>query len=123
MFMALATIAWLSLVLGWFSRKRRHWHLPLVLNGMFLDITLVCYLEYDRHALGSAFSFKLEPLAQLHILASSVACLLYLPVFWLGSRLFYAPGDQVLRARHRNLAQLALGFRTLGFVLMFSMWK
>lgn len=120
--MYLATLAWLSLVAGWFLRKKRRLHIPLVLNGIFLDMSLVLYLEMTRGAVETAVSFKLGAVQQLHVGVSTVALILYCPVLWLGYRLFHEPENIAVRKNHRGFAQTALLFRTLGFLLMFSMW-
>jgi len=120
--MYLATLAWLSLFSGWCLRKKRSWHIPLVLTGMLLDLGLVLYLEITRQAVETALSFRLNLLKQLHVATSTSALVLYFPVFWFGYRLFYTPSDLRLRKKHKSLAQLALVLRTMGFFLMFSMW-
>ena len=120
--MYLATLAWLSLVAGWCLRRKRRLHIPLVLNGIILDMSLVFYLELTRGAVETAVSFKLGALQQLHVGVSTVALILYFPVLWLGFRVFHNPGEEGVRKKHRRVAQLALIFRTLGFFLMFSMW-
>ncbi|MFN8388652.1 MAG: hypothetical protein U0136_00005 [Bdellovibrionota bacterium] len=121
--MWVATIAWLLLSTGYFLRRRRALHITLMLTGIFMDISLVLFLEVSRGAIETALSFSLSLMKQLHIAASTTAFLLYFPVLYLGSQLVRGTGDARTRERHVRLATLALLFRTLGFFLMFSMWK
>ncbi len=119
----MAACAWLILVLGYTQRKHRERHIPLMLTGIFMDIGLVLYLQLTRDALRTAFSFTLPALRQLHVTTSSVAFVLYFPVLVTGWRLGTGTAREPLRRLHIRLATLALCFRTLGFVLMFSMWR
>lgn len=118
--MWIASCAWLLLVLGYGFRSRRDFHVPLVLAGILLDVGLVGYLQLTRDAVQTALEFKLGAFQQLHIGASTTALVLYPVVVITGVRMLSTPSPR-LRSIHRRFALTALGFRTAGFILMFSM--
>lgn len=121
--MYIASIAWALLLTGYAFRRTRSLHVPLVLGGIFLDISLVAYLEWSRGAIEKAVSFDMNGLQQVHIAMSTVALVLYFPVLGLGMRLFGDSENYSLRDLHKRVALTALIFRTLGFIFMFSMLK
>jgi hypothetical protein len=88
------------------------------------DLGLVLTLQILRNATQTAFAFKLPPLGQAHIFCSLIATLLYFWMVYLGIRLLRtAPGPNPAKALHRKLGLATLLFRTLGFLLMFSLLK
>ena len=117
-----ATCAWLILVVGYSQRRHRERHIPLMLIGISIDIALVLYLQFTRGAIQTAVSFSLSLFRQLHVLASTGAFALYFPVLYSGWRLASGEVTPGLRDRHVRVANIAMLFRTLGFLLMFSMW-
>jgi hypothetical protein len=119
-FMAAATVAYGSLVLGLIHRRNRSLHPKLMLLGMAIDLTIVLILEVQRDAIGTALSFSLAALQQAHIGCSSVALLLYFPTLYLGWMLWSAKGGPQHRKLHLRVAITAFVFRTLGFLLMLS---
>lgn len=119
--MWIASAMWVLLVVGYLFRRNRKIHVPFVLSGITGDIALVLYLEITKSAVESALKFDRSFLQQAHIAASTVALVLYFVVLYLGFRLLR--GDLSVRQRHVRIATTALCFRSLGFVLMFSMWK
>jgi hypothetical protein len=121
--MYVATLAWLLLCLGYSQRKRRNLHVPLMLAGIFMDFSMVVFLEATRGAVGTALSFSLSLMKQLHIAASTTAFVLYFPVLFLGMKLVRNEGTARTRQWHVRLAVTALIFRSLGFLLMFSMLR
>jgi hypothetical protein len=122
-YMWIATVAWLCLISGYLARKKRSLHVTLMRTGIFLDIGLVLFLQFTRGAIQTALSFELALLKQLHIAASTIALLLYFPILYLGFQLLKGRGTAETRALHIKVGTTALFFRTLGFLLMFSMWK
>jgi len=120
--MCIAAAAWCCLILGYLSRRNRKRHVPLVLAGIFLDVSLVIYLQLTRDAIQTALSFTLSTLEQIHIATSTTALLLYLPVMYFGFKLLRGDRTPATRSMHIRLAVLALFFRTVGFAFMFSMW-
>ncbi|MCB0328801.1 MAG: hypothetical protein KDD70_04035 [Bdellovibrionales bacterium] len=122
-YMWIASFAWLCLVTGYSQRKHRARHIPLMLTGIFLDIGLVLFLQITRSAIQTALEFSLSVPAQIHILFSSIALVLYVPILILGAKLVEHKGGPNTKSRHIKIATTALFFRTLGFLFMFSMWK
>lgn len=121
--MYVATFAWILLITGYLQRKNRTRHIPLMLTGIFLDIGLVLYLQFTRSAIQTAVSFTLTWIRQLHVISSTFAFVLYFPVLISGWKLASDAGSPNMRSRHIRLATAALVFRTIGFILMFSLWK
>lgn len=121
-FMAAATFSYSCLLAGISARRRRTLHVPLMAAGMLIDLAIVLTLEIQRNAVKTALSFSLSPLQQMHIGASTIATILYFPLIFLGIRSWF--GSARDRSLHRKLGTLAFLFRTLGFLLMFSLlWK
>ncbi len=120
--MWLASVAWILLAIGYCRRRNKAQHVPLMLTGITLDITLVLYLQFTREAIQTALSFSLTPWQQIHIGFSTAALLLYFPILYLGFRLQGGNCDVSLRQLHIRLGTLALILRTLGLIFMFSMW-
>lgn len=119
--MWIATLAWLLLSCGLIHRHSVSKHLPRVLSGITIDIVLVGYLAITRDAIQTALQFDLSVLNQLHILCSTIACILYFPLLYVGFRLLKKRSSQILRRIHKRLAFTAYLFRTAGFIFMFSM--
>lgn len=121
-YMGMAAAAFFLLCLGLYHRKTPKVHVPLVNIGIAIDLLLVLVLEFERSAIETAISFTLTSLQQAHIGASTIALVLYFPVLGLGW-LQYS-GKKVgprIRLVHIRLGLTAFAFRTLGFILMFSM--
>lgn len=105
-------------------RKKTRWHVALMLSAIAIDIGLVLTLAIRRGAVGTALEFKLGTLPQLHILFSTLAILLYLPVAWIGWTLFKSRVSAPSRKRlHMRFGWAAFVLRSLGFLLMFSLLK
>lgn len=94
-----------------------------MLIGIGTDIGMVLYLQVTRGAVQKAAEFSLGFFAQCHILASTVALILYVPVLFLGFKLIRGGFSVRTKQVHVALATCALICRTMGFLLMFSMWK
>ena len=132
-YMVAATISYFCLCCGLLVRKNRILHARLMSMGMLIDVGIVLVLEVSRHAINTALAMTLSPLQQAHVGASTIAVILYIPVFILGRRRFQElTGRRAVevstaaarRKAHIRLGLTAFAFRTLGFVLMFSLlWK
>jgi hypothetical protein len=123
-YMRVASLAYLTMVAGFVLRRAYpKVHIRLMSAAMCLDLLVVLVLEIQRDAVHTALSFTLNPLQQAHIAASSTATILYIPVILLGVRKFSPKLEIVASARkwHKYLGIAAFVFRSLGFVLMFSM--
>ena len=87
------------------------------------DLVLVLTLEIQRDAVATAIAHKLSALNQAHIYCSSIATLLYIPLIYFGIKLLKREDVARIKPIHRKLGYAALTFRTLGYMLMFSMLK
>jgi hypothetical protein len=119
-FMGLATISYAAMVAGYLQRFNKTAHMRLMLFAIFLDLSLVLTLEAQRGAIDTALSMKLGILQQAHILASSIATVLYFPVLYMGFRLWKKSNPE-LKVWHTRIGKSAFFFRTLGFLLMFTL--
>ncbi len=119
----LAGLAFTLLLTGFFVRKYdRRLHACLMGSGMLLDLCLVLILEFTKDAIATALGNELTSWQYAHVLTSATAVLFYFPVFILGCiRLTNPQSAPGLRTWHIRLGYCALGFRTLGFLFMFSM--
>lgn len=122
-YMRWATLSYLCMVSGLYFRKERIRHLALMGLAIFSDLSLVLLLEFQRSAIKTAVSFSLTLPQQLHIGFSTLAVLFYFPVVGLGIARVLQRGSIKTYQKHRILGMVAFAFRTLGFVLMFSLLK
>jgi hypothetical protein len=120
-YMAVATLAYALMTVGLLNRKNKQRHVRLMAIAITLDVLIVLILELQKDAVQTALDFSLAPLQQLHVGTSSIAVLLYIPVVYLGFKRFRGLGDLNTRLWHIRLGIGAFIFRTLGFILMFSL--
>ncbi len=120
-FMGIATAAYSCMVIGYLVRKNRNLHVRLMSLAIFLDIALVLILESQRQAIETAISLKFGLLQQAHIYSSATATVLYFPVLFMGFYLWKNPGVLNVRNWHIRLGKAAFFFRSLGFILMFTL--
>ena len=111
-------ILWIGYTLRFRNKKL---HAALMGTAILSDLSLVLVLELQRDAIATAISMKLSWLNQAHIYCSSIATVFYFPVLYYGFKLLCVNPTQTERRNHRLSGHLALFFRTLGFLLMFSM--
>ena len=118
----LASLAFALLWLGFYWRKGpRNYHVAAVCASMAIDLCLVLVLEFTKDAVATAISLSLNGFQQVHIFASTMAIVFYVPVFVLGWIRWKRPGSGIhLKEWHRRLGYCALFFRTIGFLFMFS---
>ncbi|MCB0415012.1 MAG: hypothetical protein KDD50_11805 [Bdellovibrionales bacterium] len=122
-YMMIASIAYFLLVSGLLIRKEdRVKHARLMMAGMGLDISLVLVLEVLRGAIETTLKFSLNGWQQAHIYCSTAAVVLYIPVFILGRKRLKNIGDpKRIKNQHMRVGLIAFAFRSLGFLLMFSL--
>lgn len=123
--MIVATVNLFILLCGFTLRHRnRKAHAAMMSIGMLSDLALVLTLQLQRNAIQTAVSFKLSALNQAHILTSTLASSLYIPMAMIGIFLLMQKNGATHpkgRTIHRKLGWVVLTLRTLGFFLMFSM--
>ena len=118
-YMTIAAFNYLIILAGFLLRKvNRRIHVTLLSLGILFDLSLVLILEFQRDAIATAVSLKLSPLNQAHIYFSSLATLLYIPMVITGIMILKKERCKIW---HRRLGYGTIFFRTLGFLLMFSM--
>lgn len=119
-YMLIATFAYLCLFSGMVLRRRPEVHPKLMMTGMATDLLLVLILELQRSAIKTAVGFTLSFPQQLHIAFSVMALLHYFPVFYLGLKRMNGTASPKQEKLHLRLGVMAMAFRTLGFILMFT---
>ena len=119
-YVSLATIAFVLIFVGSAQYKRRAVHVPLVLAGILLDLTLVLILEFQRDVIGMTISTDWSWMQWTHIGSSTLATLLYFPVTWLGVAILRGKVTRTTRSNHKRLAIAALVCRTVGFGFMWT---
>lgn len=118
--MLIASFAYMCLFSGMVLRRHKNLHPKLMMTGILTDVVLVLILEIQRSAIKTAVSFSLTLPQQLHIAFSLLAILYYIPVFYLGMKRVNGTATLKQQRLHVRLGVMALAFRTLGFILMFS---
>ncbi len=119
-FMAIATLSYCTMVAGYWQRFNRVAHVRLMTAAILIDLSLVLTLEIQRHAIETAVAMKFGVLQQAHIFSSSLATALYFPVFGMGFYLWNNRSPKI-RKWHIRFGKAAFFFRTLGFILMFTL--
>jgi len=120
-YMGLATLSYGFMNIGLMNLRNRDIHVRYMNSAIALDLALVLVLEFQRDAIQTALSFSLSPLQQAHIAMSAVATTLYIPILILGWRLYLGKLNSAGRSWHRRLGIMGYVFRSLGFLLMFSL--
>lgn len=120
--MGIATFAYFLMCSGLYFRKTNSMtHAFYMTTAIFTDLSLVLALQILRDAVQTASSFSLPFLQQAHIGASSLATVLYFPVLYLGYHLLTGKSTGHTKRLHKKVAITAFVFRSIGFLLMFSM--
>ena len=116
----LAMLAFLLIWAGWFKRRVRRAHVPLVLAGIGLDLALVLILEFSRDVIGMTVEKHWTWTQWTHIGASVLAVVFYLPTLWLGFAILRGKIGPRTLTLHKRLAEVALVCRTVGFCFMWT---
>lgn len=120
-YMAIATVSYLGMVLGFAFRKQRKRHVPLMHFAIITDLTLVLVLEFQRSAIKTAVGLTLDWMQQTHVTVSTLAAVCYIPMLWMGWAILRGKSGPNTARRHKILGWVTFALRTLGFVFMFSM--
>jgi hypothetical protein len=121
LYMSIAALGYFLMLAGIAARREnRILHRRLMFAAMGMDLCLVILIEIQRSAMETLVALGLSPLQLGHVLASTLALALYLPVLLLGRKL-WAKEDAGTRLWHKRLGITAFGLRTVGFLLMFSL--
>ena len=121
--MGVATFSYGVLLIGLTFRKvDRKLHGQLMLSGVFLDLSLVLILEAQRSAINTAMEFSLTLPQQAHIAFSLLAVLMYIPAVIIGVGRYRGKiTSPATRKAHKLIGLTAMTFRSLGFILMFTL--
>lgn len=65
------------LVVGYFNRRKRKIHIPMMLSAFVIDMIIVLIIEFSRGAIKTAQA-KMGPLMIIHIIISVSVILLYI---------------------------------------------
>lgn len=115
-----AAIAFLFLVAGVIARKNRRIHPILMATGIAIDFGLVIFLQLRHDVVESAMTETYTLWQSGHIIASTLAVILYVAVVPLGVLLVLRRGGPLVRVWHIRIALTAFAFRAAGFLLMFT---
>lgn len=115
-----ATVAYGFLVTGLLVRTRRDIHPWLMASGLFIDLILVIVLQIQRGVIQGAVTESYSMLQRGHILSSTIAFALYFPLVYFAVRQLLRIGDAKERLWHIRIGVTAFSFRSVGFVLMFT---
>jgi hypothetical protein len=120
-YMGAASFAYFLMVLGLrYRRESRLAHRKLMFSAMGIDLSLVLLLEIQRNAIETVAAFDLTAWQFSHVLASTLAVTLYLPMIILGKKLWERE-DARIRLWHKRIGITAFVLRSAGFLLMFSL--
>ena len=119
-YVAIATVAYLLMILGLANRTQRLLHQRFMGATMALDVMVVTVLEVNRNAVETVLDGKLKVLQIGHIAASSVAVGLYGVVIALALARRRGRVGEWARVWHIRVGIAAFAWRSIGFVLMFS---
>jgi hypothetical protein len=122
-YMWYASVAWFVMLLGVLNRKNRKIHVPCMLTTIFMDLSLVLFLQITRSAVQTAMGFDLPILQYFHIGFSTLATILYFPMLYTGFKLLRNQKTALLYRLHIKIGVACFLSRTLGFCFMFSMLK
>lgn len=117
-YMALATMTYCFLIYGIFFVADRKTHRLVMMTSITMDILLVLFLELSRQAIKTTVSNELNIFQLGHVLSSTIAIVFYLITAYYGHKAF---NGQAVGKIHIKLGWLAFIFRSVGFVLMFSL--
>ena len=120
-YMLIATISYFLMLAGFYYRRIRQLHMPLMFAAIILDLSLVLILEFQREAIKTAMAMSLSPLQQAHIGFSTLATLCYFPLLFWGYRIWKNQSTNQQLSLHKKVGKFAFVFRTIGFLLMFSL--
>lgn len=116
-----STLVLVIIGLGVAFRKRATIHIPLMASAFVLDLALLLYIEFTRHAvekLGETLQTATpDGLLYFHVSVSALTLVLYIVQIMTGIRLF--KGGLPNPALHRNYGMLFLTCRLLNYVTSF----
>lgn len=116
-----ATLAYAAMISAIINRRDRRLHIAGMCFAVIVDTALVLFLTVTADAVGQVLTPSLSFPQWVHVVSSTTAVLLYLPLIILGRKARRLSASPRLRRSHRLLGVTAISARTIGFVFMFSM--
>lgn len=92
------------LTVGFFNRRRKRIHIPLMVSALIIDLGMVVYLEVTRAVIESVPGRGVTPLLWFHIALSLFVLLLYGMQVWTGIR----KARGITSERHRPMGYTLL---------------
>lgn len=121
MLILFSTVILLVIAFGLYKRRQPKVHIPVMGLAFVMDIALVLYIEWTRHAIETFAESVAVPMDKtlllFHIGVSLVTILLYVALIVSGIRLFR--GDAAVRTWHRGLAGAFILFRLTNYATSF----
>ncbi|MBI2520120.1 MAG: hypothetical protein HYV97_06875 [Bdellovibrio sp.] len=119
--LVLAILLW-----GLKERYHRKRHVVIMTSALLWDLLLVIQIQFARHAIQKAMAAPTNPLVlNVHVTFALTTGLLYLPIFFMGTKLKKRPLTLTpatharLRFWHKNIGITAFALRCLTFVSSF----
>ncbi len=123
MLVAISTIVLLLIGLGLAQRHQPRVHMPLMILAFVMDLGLVLYIEWSRHAVETLAEGLKTPFSHqfllFHVSVSALTLLLYVALIASGASLFR--GRALSRPVHRGLAFAFIACRLTNYVTSFWM--
>lgn len=117
-----AMLSYGALVSGLCLIKNKKMHALLMGIGIIADFILVIALEIGRHVFSIIASQHLSYFLIGHIITSSCAVVLYIPILILGYQIYRTQNSKFESSPwYTKIVLLAFVFRSIGFILMFAM--
>jgi len=113
MFYIASTIVLLILAAGFYFRRRREVHIPLMIVAFSVDLAAVLAIELTRGAVNKATSAP-SPLLLFHVVVSVFSLGCYVVMFVLGDRV--RKGATGLQPWHRRTAMVFGACRSANYV-------
>lgn len=111
---ALSIAVFIVLLFGFKFRKRKEWHIPIMLSCFLIDLGLVLYIELTRKAIHTA-THGMHPFVAFHVGVSTLTVLAYLFLIFLGVMILRGIKMNPVHPIHRiaGLTFLVLRFTNL----------
>ncbi len=120
--MAFSAFTYMLLVFGLFQRRSRNVHVFSMSTAIAFDFSLVLLLELKRRAIETTINADLSFLQRGHIMASASALLFYIPIIFMGLKLYQGKGSAKLKRTHVAIGMVAFSLRSVGFLLSFTIF-
>ena len=97
----------------WLRRRRNAIHIRLMISAFLIDLSLLLYIEYSRHAVQKVVA-STRPLVWFHATVSVVVLLCYVVMIQLGRGVL--AGNPRARKRHHMLGIVFVVLRGLNYI-------